>query len=397
MTKHSLSDLMFGVAQVIPENGLKEKLALSDKEKRPLIVKLGMDPTAPDLHLGHAVVLKKIRQFLENGHDIRLLIGDFTGRIGDPTGRNTTRPPLTEAEVKANAKTYVDQLDKIMDTTKLKIEYNSEWLSKQSFSDVLKLLGTHTLAQIMQREDFAQRFSENVPIGLHELVYPLMQGYDSFPLRADIEFGGTDQIFNCLVGRDIQAAYGMTEVQIVMVMPLLRGLDGEIKMSKSKGNYIGLTEDPNTMFGKTMSIPDTLIDEWVDLTTDFSIDEKGKLKDEAKADPMSVKKKIAFDIVRQYHSEADAQAAADFFHKNVQSRDILDKDYVKVEFKSLNVPAVMLDVCHALLKDQSKGAVRKLFEGGGIALDGEKVSDPLTAVSFPAKIKIGKRNFFEVV
>ena len=393
-----MKELTFGIAQIVPEKGLVQKLELATKEKRPLIVKLGMDPTAPDLHLGHAVVLKKIRQFQELGHDVVLLIGDFTARIGDPSGRNVTRPPLTEEQIQINAKTYVDQLNKIIDVSKVRIAYNSSWLSKQSFADVLKLLSTHTLAQMLQRDEFNNRFTNNLPISLHELVYPLMQGYDSVALKADIEFGGTDQLFNCVTGKDVQAAYGMTDTQTVIAMPLLRGMDGIIKMSKSKGNYIGLTEDPNTMYGKAMSIPDDLIEEWLDLATDFSLEEKSRLRKEAQKDPMKIKKMIAFNIVQQYHSEQDANAAELFFYQNVQSRDLNDKAYQLVSFSSLGLTedAPLLDLCHALLPEQSKGAIRKIFEGGGIAVNGDKESDPKVSFTLPVKLKIGKRNFFEV-
>lgn len=395
----TLTELAYGTAQIVPENGLAAKLALSAKEKRPLNVKFGMDPTAPDLHLGHAVVLKKLKQFQEAGHNIQLLVGDFTARIGDPSGRNTMRPPLSEEEIKVNAKTYVAQLTKIIDTSKLTIQYNSTWLAKQTFADVLKLLSTHTLAQMLQRDEFSNRFKNNIPISLHELVYPLMQGYDSVPLKADIEFGGTDQLFNCVTGKDVQAAYGMTETQTVIAMPLLRGLDGVIKMSKSKGNYIGLTEDPNTMYGKAMSIPDTLIEEWADLVTDFPMDEKIWMKEESKNNPMKIKKAIAFDIVRQYHNEKAAQEAELYFYQNVQSRDIMDKAYQLASFDELGIAkdAALLDLCHALLPDQSKGALKKLFEGGGIAVNGEKASDPKASFTLPVKLKIGKRTFFEVV
>ena len=313
-------ELAHGMESIIPENGLKEKLALAEKEHRPLIVKFGMDPTAPDLHLGHAVGLKKLRQFQEAGHELCLIVGDFTAAIGDPSGRNTTRPPLSREEIEKNAKTYIDQLGKVVDMTKnIKVVYNGEWMNKMTPADFIKLLSKATLAQVMQREDFAMRYKENVPIALHELVYPLMQGYDSVMVKSDIEFGGRDQLLNCLVGKSLQESMGMPG-QIVVGMPLLVGLDGKMKMSKSKGNYIGLTEPANDMYGKAMSIPDDLIPDWVELVTDWTPDEKSKAVADYKngsVNPMEIKKKIAFNIVEQYHDKAAAEAAKHFFYVQV--------------------------------------------------------------------------------
>lgn len=401
---HTYDELAKGIETIVPANGLKEKLALAEKEKRPLIIKFGMDPTAPDLHLGHAVAMKKIRQFMENGHEIHLIIGDFTALIGDPSGRNTTRPPLTPEEVNINAKTYVDQLGKIFDVSKLTIHYNNEWMGKMTLSDTLKLLSKATLAQMMQREDFVNRYKGNVPIALHELVYPMMQGYDSTVINADIEFGGRDQLLNCLVGRSLQETNGKSG-QIVLSMPLLCGLDGHIKMSKSKHNYIGLTEHPNDMFGKTMSIPDALIPEWIELVTDWTAEEKANTVADYKNDavnPMEIKKKIAANIVTQYHSAADAVSAEQFFYMQVQQRGFDTKEFVDIQWADIaRTPEISLvEMIVALQPELSKSAVRRLIESGAVSLNGKKETNPATTLKPDTegiKIKVGKRGFFNVI
>ena len=397
-------ELAHGIESIIPENGLKEKLALAKKEKRPLIVKFGMDPTAPDLHLGHAVGLKKLRQFQDAGHELCLIVGDFTACIGDPTGRNTTRPPLTPEEVKLNAKTYIEQLGKVVDMTKnIKIVFNGEWMNKMTFADIIKLLGKATLAQVMQRDDFAMRYKDNVPIALHELIYPLMQGYDSVMVKSDIEFGGRDQLLNCLMGKTLQESMGMPG-QIVIGMPLLVGLDGKMKMSKSKGNYIGLTEPPNDMYGKAMSIPDDLIPDWVELVTNWTADEKSKAVADYKngsVNPMEIKKKIAFNIVEQYHDKAAAEAAEHFFYIQVQQRGFDTKEFQEVSAGALGLsnPCGLVDFGVAVMAGQSKSAIRRLIESGAVSVAGEKVTD-INAKIAPdpegLKIKIGKRGFFNL-
>ena len=393
-------ELARGIESITPANGLKEKLATAEKEKRPLIVKFGMDPTAPDLHLGHAVALKKIRDFLSAGHEIHLIVGNFTALIGDPSGRNSMRPPLTEEEVKHNAETYVAQLSKVLDTSKIHIHYNNDWLGKLSFADVLKLLSKATLSQIMQREDFKNRYENNIPIALHELIYPLIQGYDSVSINADIEFGGRDQLLNCLFGKSLQETMGKPG-QVVLTMPLLCGLDGHIKMSKSKGNYIGLTEEPNDMYGKTMSIPDFLIPEWIELTTDWTPAEKSNMtatyKNETE-NPMTIKKQIAFNIVKQYHSEEAAQAAEAFFYKQVQQKGFDTKEFQEVLWETVAPEGTIgLTDLGAKLIGQSKSAVRRLVESGAVSVNGNKVTDVylvLTKTNEPVQLKIGKRGFF---
>ena len=273
----TIQKLKENAAIFLPENGLKEKINLAEKENRKLIIKLGFDPTAPDLHLGHAVVLKKLKQFQDLGHQIVIVVGSFTARIGDPTGKSKSRKPLSAEEVKHNAETYISQLSKIIDVEKTKIVFNSEWLDKLSFSEIIQIMSNVTVAQLMHRNDFNKRFSENTPIAMHELVYPILQGFDSVKINADIEMGGTDQLFNCTMGRQLQENFNIPG-QIVMCMPLLKGLDGKEKMSKSLHNTIGLIDEPNEMFGKTMSIPDALILEFLELTTDFSLEEKQEIK-----------------------------------------------------------------------------------------------------------------------
>lgn len=408
MDAKTLEKLKHGIETIVPANGLEEKLKLAEEEKRPLIIKFGMDPTAPDLHLGHAVAFKKLREFQEAGHEIHLLVGDFTACIGDPTGRNTTRPPLTAEEVQKNAQTYIKQMDKVIDTKKnVKILFNGAWLNKMTFADVIKLLGKATLAQMMQREDFANRFENNIPISLHELVYPMVQGYDSVAMNCDIEFGGRDQLFNCLVGKTLQEAFGQKEVgQTVISMPLLRGLDGVMKMSKSKGNYIGLTDTANDMYGKTMSIPDDLLPEWIELTTDFTPEEKANMIADYKngtVNPMELKKKVAFDIVRQYHSEEAAQAAEAFFYQQVQQKGFDTKAFEPVSLSELSLSTQnigLLDVVSVLQPNESKSALRRLIESSAVSLNGDKITDPyfkIENLEKGTKIKIGKRHFYELV
>ncbi len=402
----TLEKLKQGIETIVPTNGLEEKLKLAEKEKRPLIIKFGMDPTAPDLHLGHAVAFKKLRDFQEAGHEIHLLVGDFTACIGDPSGRNTTRPPLTAEEVKKNAQTYIDQMDKVIDTKKnVKILFNGDWLNKMTFADVIKLLGKATLAQMMQREDFANRFENNIPISLHELVYPMVQGYDSVAMNCDIEFGGRDQLFNCLVGKTLQEAFGEKEIgQTVISMPLLRGLDGVMKMSKSKGNYIGLTETANEMYGKTMSIPDDLLPEWIELTTDFTPQVKADMIADyknGKVNPMDLKKKVAFDIARQYHGEEAAKAAEAFFYKQVQQKGFDTKEFTSVSMASLPVATQdvsLVDLAAAVHSHESKSAIRRLIESGAVSINGEKRTDPFSKLNLQKgmKIKIGKRGFYQL-
>lgn len=395
--------LQENVAIILPENGLEEKLTLASKENRKLSIKLGFDPTAPDLHLGHAVVLKKLKQFQDLGHQIIIVVGSFTARIGDPTGKNKARKPLSAEDVQHNAQTYINQLSKVIDVQKTKIVFNSDWLDALTFSEVIQLLSRVTVAQLMHRNDFNKRFTENTPIAMHELVYPILQGFDSVKIECDIEMGGTDQLFNCTMGRQLQEVHQMP-AQIVMCMPLLRGLDGKEKMSKSLNNIIGLTDEPNEMFGKTMSIPDTLIEEFINLTTDFSMEEKTAIFSRLNEgeNPMNIKKIIAKNIVSQYHDLASAEDAEQFFINQFQNKNFEDKVYEPVaigSLKSIKNKISIVELCHQLKNDLSKSAIRRLVESGGIQINTIKITDANEEVELipQTKIKIGRRGFFELV
>ncbi|MGH1519313.1 tyrosine--tRNA ligase [Chryseobacterium sp. JK1] len=397
---HTLKE---NVAIILPDNGLEEKLAQADNENRKLSIKLGFDPTAPDLHLGHAVVLKKLRQFQELGHQIIIVVGSFTARIGDPTGKNKARKPLSAQEVQHNAETYINQLSKVIDIEKTKIVFNSDWLDALNFSEVIQLLSKITVAQLMHRNDFNKRFTENTPIAMHELVYPILQGFDSVQIECDIEMGGTDQLFNCTMGRQLQEVHQM-QGQIVICMPLLKGLDGKEKMSKSLNNIIGLTDEPNEMFGKTMSIPDSLIEEFIDLATDFPPDTKMSLKArmEKGENPMNIKKLIAKNIISQYHHQEDAENAEEFFNNQFQSKNFENKTFEPVSIQTLNLRqnrATVLELCHLLRNDLSKSAVRRLIQSGSVLVNTVKITEPdkMIEIEKEIKIKMGKRKFFRLV
>ncbi|MGV2452224.1 UNVERIFIED_CONTAM: tyrosine--tRNA ligase [Ralstonia mannitolilytica] len=395
--------LQENVAIILPENGLEEKLALASKENRKLSIKLGFDPTAPDLHLGHAVVLKKLKQFQDLGHQIVIVVGSFTARIGDPTGKNKARKPLSAEDVQHNAQTYINQLSKVIDVQKTKIAFNSDWLDALTFSEVIQLLSRVTVAQLMHRNDFNKRFTENTPIAMHELVYPILQGFDSVKIECDIEMGGTDQLFNCTMGRQLQELHQMP-AQIVMCMPLLRGLDGKEKMSKSLNNIIGLTDEPNEMFGKTMSIPDALIEEFINLTTDFSMEEKTAIFSRLNEgeNPMNIKKIIAKNIISQYHDLASAENAEQFFINQFQNKNFEEKVYEPVvidSLKSIDNRISIVELCHQLKNDLSKSAIRRLIESGGIQINTIKITNANEEMELmpQIKIKIGRRSFFELV
>lgn len=401
-TMKTINKLKENVEIILPQNGLEEKLELVKTENRKLIIKLGFDPTAPDLHLGHAVVLKKLKQFQDLGHQIVILVGSFTARIGDPTGKNKIRKPLSAEDVKHNAETYINQLSKIIDVEKAEIVFNSEWLDALPFSEVIQLMSKVTVAQLMHRNDFNKRFTENTPIAMHELVYPILQGFDSVKIKADIEMGGTDQLFNCTMGRQLQETFEMSP-QIVMCMPLLKGLDGKEKMSKSLNNIIGLTDEPNEMFGKTMSIPDSLIDEFLDLTTDFSVEEKHFVRQELSdgKNPMDIKKQIAKNIILQYHNETEAQKAEDFFINQFQNKNFEEKVFQPIsiaDIPSENGEISLIDLCLNLKPNQTKSAIRRLIESGAVQINLEKIIDSAQMIELKSdtKIKIGKRDFYEL-
>ena len=364
----ALSQIMGGTSKVISEKELEKQL----KEGRPLRIKFGVDPTAPDIHLGHTVPLEKLRQFQEMGHQAILLIGDFTATVGDPTGRSTARPPLTREEVLSNAETYTDQAFKVLDREKTEIIFNGEWFRKMSYESVLKLNARVTLQQMLQREDFKERVSKGTEVRLHELQYPIMQGWDSVELQADVEIGGTDQLFNMLVGRDLQKEEGQTQ-QSVICMPLLEGLDGVKKMSKSAHNYVGVSEPPNEMFGKLMSISDDLMDRYYLLLL-------GDARDVA-LHPMEAKKELACRIVARYHSEDEGEAARGDWETRFSKRDLNAADLPEMAVTDLNgnvLQVVGLVFKEAFSLEKSNGELRKQFiTTGAVQLDGDKLIDPM--------------------
>ncbi|WP_437921566.1 tyrosine--tRNA ligase [Sphingobacterium sp. LRF_L2] len=396
-----IEKLTENVEIILPTKGILEKLELAQEEQRPLRIKLGFDPTAPDLHLGHAVVLKKLKQFQDLGHQIVILVGSFTARIGDPTGKNKSRKPLSLDDVQTNAQTYINQLSKVIDVDKAQIVFNSDWLDHLPFTEVIRLLSNVTVAQLMHRNDFNKRFTENTPIAMHELVYPILQGFDSLKINCDIEMGGTDQLFNCTMGRQLQESFNLP-AQAIMCLPLLRGLDGKEKMSKSLNNIIGLTDHPNDMFGKTMSIPDHLIEEFLRLTTDFTILEREEIMMRLSSgeNPIHSKKSIAKNIVEQYHGKELAESAQAFFEQQFQQKHFFDKVFTPISIKAnptYQKENSLLNICFRLAENQSKSAIRRLIESGAIQVDNKKETDPefLIKPTKNMKIRVGKKNYFE--
>lgn len=387
-----------GVADLLPEDEFKKKLEKSVATNTPLIVKLGLDPTAPDIHLGHTVVLRKLKLFQDFGHKVIILIGDFTARIGDPTGKSVTRPPLTEEQVITNAKTYQEQIFKVLDPEKTEVRFNSEWLSKLDFADVLKLASKYTVARMLERDDFHKRYTEGRPISIHEFMYPLMQGYDSIALKADVEFGGTDQTFNLLMGRHLQGEEGMSE-QTIITMPILEGLDGVQKMSKSLGNYIGISEAPSEMYGKAMSIPDELMMRYFMLVTDMSIEEQEQLSKDLEsgaAHPRDVKMKLAHTIVRLYHGEEAANFGQNefvrVFQKHAMPTDIPEYK-VAITEEPVFVPQLLSDAGLTA----SNGEARRSIKAGAFKIDGEKYNEEHIVLKDGMVLQVGKRKFIKIV
>lgn len=378
-------------AEIISEQDLVERIALCQKEKRPMRIKLGLDPTAPHIHLGFAVVLRKLRQFQDLGHQVVLLIGDFTARVGDPTGRSETRKVLTTEQIAENAKTYREQFSKILDPEKTEVRFNSEWLLPMSFADILGLTSKYTVAQLMERDDFTKRFKGGIPIGVHELLYPLMQGYDSVALRSDVEMGGTDQKFNNLVGRVLQREYDQLP-QIVFLMPILEGLDGVQKMSKSLGNYVGISEHPNEMFGKLMSIPDGLMRRYFELCTDVDLAEVDRRL--AQDHPRDVKFWLGREIISIYHGAAAGQSAQDEFVK-VFSEKGNPTDIPVVEVAKELAPDGKIGLAKLLLVCElapSNKEARRLIEQGAVQWDGVKRTDPGDLdISQGGVLKVGRK------
>ena len=387
-----------GVADLLPEDEFKKKLEKSVATNTPLIVKLGLDPTAPDIHLGHTVVLRKLKLFQDFGHKVIILIGDFTARIGDPTGKSVTRPPLTEEQVITNAKTYQEQIFKVLDAEKTEVRFNSEWLSKLDFADVLKLASKYTVARMLERDDFHKRYTEGRPISIHEFMYPLMQGYDSVALKADVEFGGTDQTFNLLMGRHLQGEEGMPE-QTIITMPILEGLDGVQKMSKSLGNYIGISEAPSEMYGKAMSIPDELMMRYFMLVTNMSIEEQEQLSKDLEsgaAHPRDVKMKLAHTIVRLYHGEEAANFGQEefvrVFQKHAMPTDIPEYK-VAITDEAVFVPQLLSDAGLTA----SNGEARRSIKAGAFKIDGEKCNEEHIVLKDGMVLQVGKRKFIKIV
>ncbi|RJX18940.1 MAG: tyrosine--tRNA ligase [Ammonifex sp.] len=392
-----------GVAEIISEEELEKKLASARENGRPLKIKLGLDPTAPDIHLGHTVVLQKMRQFQELGHHLIIIIGDFTARIGDPSGKVETRRQLGEEEVLANALTYKEQIFKILDPGKTEMVFNSSWLAPLTFADVIRLAAHYTVARMLEREDFNKRFKSNLPISIHEFFYPLMQGYDSIALGADVELGGTDQRFNLLMGRTLQSSYGQ-DPQVAITMPILEGLDGVQKMSKSLGNYIGITEAPGEMFGKLMSIPDELILRYLELVTPVSAEDLSALAaglKDGSIHPRNAKMRLAREVVSQFHTAGAAEKAEAEFIKVFQERELpADIPEFTVPPEAINGGVVYLPrllVAAGLVPSTSEA--RRLIGQGGVRVNEEKIVDPNAAIS-PAPgtiIRIGRRKFARLV
>ncbi len=400
--EEQLERLRRGVAEIISEAELADKLRRSRAEGRPLLVKLGLDPSAPDLHLGHTVVLRKLRQFQDLGHRVVCLIGDFTGRVGDPSGKSETRRQLSEEEVRANAETYRRQVFKILDPERTVIDFNSRWLAPLTFADVVLLASRVTVARLLERDDFAARYREGRPIHLHEFFYPLMQGYDSVALRADVELGGTDQRFNLMMARHIQREYGQ-EPEVAVLTPIVEGLDGVQKMSKSLGNYIGITEPPDEMYGKTMSIPDTLIVRYLEHFTDVPLAEIRRMEADMAAgrlNPRDAKMRLAREIVTLYHGADAARRAEEGFVRRFRLGE-LPEEMAEVrlspdEFPGGRVWLPRLLVRCGLVPSTSEGR-RKVLEGA-VRLDGERLSDPAAevAVTDGLVLQVGKRRVARV-
>ncbi|PJG83731.1 tyrosine--tRNA ligase [Caviibacterium pharyngocola] len=385
-----LAELKRGTDQIFSEQDLIEKL----KENRPLRIKLGADPTAPDIHLGHTVVLNKLRQFQNFGHEVIFLIGDFTATVGDPSGKNATRPPLSREDVLRNAETYKEQIFKILDPQKTRIVFNSDWLGELGTVGMIRLASNYTVARMLERDDFKKRFSNNQSIAIHEFIYPLLQGYDSVHLKADVELGGTDQTFNLLIGRELQKSDGQ-KPQVAMTLPLLVGLDGEKKMSKSLGNYIGVSDEPNEMFGKVMSISDELMWDWYDLLSFRPLAEIAQFKQDVAngANPRDVKVLLAKEIIARFHSEAAADAAEQEFINRFQ-KGALPDEMPEFTFEGEIGLANLLK--EAGLVGSTSEAIR-MVQQGGVKINGEKVDDAkLTVSTSTAVYQVGKRKFARV-
>lgn len=396
-----VSYLLKGAAEVITPEELREKLVRSDQSGKPLTVKVGFDPTAPDLHLGHTVLIRKMKHFQDLGHRVVFLIGDFTALIGDPSGRNRTRPPMTREEIEANAETYKVQVFKILDPEKTVVDFNSRWLGAFSAEDFIRLCGRYTLARMLEREDFSRRLAAQQPISIHELIYPLAQAYDSVALKADFELGGTDQKFNLLVGREIQREYGLNP-QVLLMMPILEGLSGDEKMSKSLNNYVGITEPPEEIYGKIMSITDERMWRYYELLTDRSPEEISRLRqgvEEGRLHPMKLKGDLARQIVEDFHSAQASKQAEAHFARVFQQREVPEE---MPDFRiSTEGPLALAEIIARVGFAPSKSEARRLLKQGGVTVDGEKVVE-VACVIEPARtqefiLRVGKRRFGRIL
>ena len=389
-----------GVSEIIPEEELVKKLERSLNEGKPLNIKLGCDPSRPDLHIGHSVVLRKLAQFQSLGHQAILIVGDFTGMIGDPSGRSVTRPALTLKETREHGQTYFQQASKILDAEKTKIVYNSEWLGKMSFEDVIKLAAKYTVARMLERDDFTKRYKAGEPISIHEFLYPLAQAMDSVAIKTDVELGGTDQKFNLLVGRDIQREEGQ-EPQVILTMPLLVGTDGVEKMSKSYDNYIGISESPKEIYGKTLSIPDSLIYIYFELASDIPSSELKGIKqqlDNPVINPRDIKRKLARTFVRMYHNEEAAKLAEEEFDRIFIKKEVPD-EVEEFKIDNNNSELNILDLIMKVNFASSRGEARRLIIQGGVSINSNKITDPnlKMKISDGMILKVGKRKFIKFV
>ena len=398
--EQQLEHIRRGAVEIIREEELAEKLKRAQKTGKPLQVKAGFDPTAPDIHVGHTVLIRKMKHFQDLGHVVIFLIGDFTGLIGDPSGRSATRKQLTKDEVLQNAETYKQQIFKILDPVKTVIDFNSRWMSQLGSEGFIRLASRYTVARMIEREDFSNRMKNQQPIAMHELLYPLVQGYDSVALEADVELGGTDQRFNLLVGRDLQREYGQ-ESQVVLTTPLLEGTDGVQKMSKSLGNYIGINEPPNEQFGKVMSISDELMFRYYELLTEIPLADIQKLRagiSAGKLHPMDVKANLAVHIITDYHSAAAAEAAREEFHRVFRKREIPED----VETKEISLapgPLRLSKLLASVNLAPSIAEAQRLIESGAVHMNGERITDPKSEISAPGEylLKVGKRRFLKLL
>ncbi len=385
-----------GVVEILPREELLKKLEKSLRDGKPLRIKLGLDPTAPDIHLGHTVVLNKLRQFQDLGHEVHLIIGDFTGRIGDPSGKSETRKQLSEEEIMENARTYQEQIYKVLDKDKTIMHFNSEWLMPLTMIDVLKLAGKYTVARMMERDDFEKRYKEGLPIGVHEFMYPLMQGYDSVALQSDVELGGTDQKFNLLVGRHLLKEYGF-EPQVALMMPILEGTDGVQKMSKSLGNYIGVNDAPYEMFGKTMSITDTLICRYFELLTRVPIAEIEAMRSQmttGELNPRDAKMRLAIEIISTFHSPEKAVQAMERFRLVYSQRDIPDDiPEIRVNETEVWLPKFLSE--NNIVDSSTEG--RRMIKQGAIKVNGDKYEKEEIRLEADMVIQVGKRKFVKIL